>query len=88
MLVDPLGIWKDAKAAAGRDSAMLWRMKRVLCGGTRAPREWLQLFGKVLGVSAGLVRSKSALDFFRTSNRQVVAELHMGGMHASGLCDA
>ena len=38
VLVDPPRIWKDAKATAGRDSAKLWRMKRVLYGGTKAPR--------------------------------------------------
>ena len=31
-----------------------------------------------------LVRSQSALDFFRSSNGQVVTELHISEMHASG----
>ena len=34
-----------------------------------------------------MVRSKCAPDFFRSSNGQVVTELHMGDMHASGPCD-
>ena len=88
VLVDPPRIWKDAKATAGRDSAKLWRTKRVLYGGTKAPEERLELFGKVLEELVGLVRSKSAPDFFRTSNGQVVTELHMCDMHASGPCDA
>ena len=88
MSVVPPRIWTDAKASAGRDSAMLWRMKRVLHGCTKALRGWLVFFGKVLEESAGLVRSKCAPDFFRSSNGQVFTELHTGDMHASGPCDA
>ena len=87
VLVDPPRIWKDAKATAGRDSAKLWRMRRVLCGRTKAPREWLECFGKVLEESAGMVRGKRAL-LFRSSIGQVVTELHMGDMRESGPCDA
>ena len=85
--VVPLRIWTDAKASAGGDSAKLWRMKRVLYGYTKGLREWLELFGKVLKESAGLVRSQSAPDFFRSFNGQVVTELHMGDVHASEPCD-
>ena len=49
--------------------------------------KWLELSGNVLEESAGTVRSKCAPDFFRSSNGQVVTELHMGDMHASGPCD-
>ena len=34
--VVPPRIWKDAKAPSGRDSAKLWRMKRILYGCTKA----------------------------------------------------
>ena len=57
VLVDPHRMWNYAKAAAGRDSAKSWRMKRVLYGRTKAPREWLELFSKVLEESAGMVRT-------------------------------
>ena len=61
---------------------------KVFCMDARGHLEkWLELSGNVLEESAGTVRSKCAPDFFRSSNGQVVTELHIGDMHASGPCD-
>ena len=73
VLVDLLRMWNDAKAAAGRDPAKSWRMKRVLYGRTKAPREWLELFGIVIEESAGMARSKRAPDFFQWASRYQIA---------------
>ena len=84
VLVDPPKMWKEAEAAAGRASTRSWRIRSVLYGSRKAPREWLELFGTVLEEPAGLVRSKTAPHFFRSPNGQVVAQLHMDDVHASG----
>ena len=72
--VVPPRIWTDAKASAGGDSAMLWRMKCVLYGCTKALREWLELFGKVLEESAGAKPECAGfVSQFQRANRYRVA---------------
>ena len=56
VLVDASQIWKDAEAAAGRDPATLWRMKRVLWWRRKTSREWRGLLETILEEYVRLLR--------------------------------
>ena len=84
VLVEPPDIWKQEEIAAGRDGTQLWRTKKILYGGRKAPKAWLDFFGALLVEKAGLVQSRSAPQFFRDTQGDMLLELHMDDLHAEG----
>ena len=83
MLVEPPLEWQESEQAAGRDPTILWRMKKILYGRRKAPKEWLLFFGDLLK-EIGLVQSSSAPHLFKSLDGQVLLEVHMDDIHACG----
>ncbi len=83
VLVEPPSEWTEEELESGQDPMQLWLMKKILYGRRKTPCCWLQFFGELL-TSIGLVQSKSAPHFLKTTDGQAPLEVHVDAVHGCG----
>ena len=82
--VEPAPEYLERRAKAGRDTDIVWRLRRQLPGRRAAGQSWVEHVAVILVNKLGFVRCTTAPQFYCSSERMVALELHMDDIHGAG----
>ena len=83
VVVEPAPEYLERLAKAGRDTDIVWRLRRQLLGRRAAGQSWVEHVAGILVNKLGFVRCTTAPQFHWISGRVVALELHVDDIHGA-----
>ena len=83
VVVEPAPEYLERLAKAGRDTDMVWRLRRQVPRRRAAGQCWVEHVAEFLVSKLGFERCTTAPQSYWSSERMVALELHMGDIHGA-----
>ena len=83
VVVEPAPEYIERLAKAGRDTDIVWRLRRQLPGRRAAGQSWVKHVAGILVSKLGFERRTTAPQFYWSSERMVALELHVDDIHGT-----
>ena len=84
MAVEPAGEYLERLAKAGRDTDIVWRLRRQQPERRAASQSWMEHVAEILVYKLGFERCKTGPQFDWSAVRLVSLEVHMDEIHGAG----